>query len=391
MRKEKFWIVLSLALILTGIGLLAIYSAGGKDYLFRQLIWVFISLIAFYLTYRTEKRFLIGLSPFFYLFSLLLLLALLFFQKSPVRRWFTIGPFSFQPSELTKVFVILFLARILSQKRKFSFSFPSLLFPIFIIALPLLLIFIQPDLGSAFSLLSPFALILYFKGLRPYELVLLFSPLFSFLFGLSFLTWVIYFFALAFFLLRRANLAQFFLALGLNSLIGLTTPVFFNNLKDYQRERLVVFFSPSLDLKGSGWSAFQSKVAIGSGMVFGRGYLKGKMARLEFIPNRHTDFIFTTIGEEFGLLGGLVLLTIFLLFLYHLLNLNRGLHDEIGQLVIAGATGFFLYHIVVNLGMVLGVLPVTGLTLPFISYGGSSLFANFLLLGLVLNFALREE
>jgi rod shape determining protein RodA len=161
-------------------------------------------------------------------------------------------------------------------------------------------------------------------------------------------------------------------------------------LKDYQRARLLSFLSSSLDYKGAGWSSFQSKVAIGSGLLLGKGYLRGKMARLEFIPNRHTDFIFATIGEEFGFIGGAILILLFLYFIYHLLSSLRGLRDEAGQLVIAGGTGLFLYHIATNLGMVLGILPVTGITLPFISYGGSSLLANFLLLGIMLNFATKD-
>ncbi len=391
MKRVKFRTVLIPAIVLTGIGLSSIYSAGGWVYFIRQLLWFLLSLLFFYLAYRAEKRILITFSPFLYFLAIFLLLSVLVLNHGPVKRWLNFGPVSIQPAEFAKVFTILFLARILAQKKKFSFSLSSLALPSLLIFLPAFLIFLQPDLGSALSFLAIFAFLLYFKGLRGYEIVLLFSPLFSCLFGLSLTSWVIYFFALALFLYFKSPISQFLSGLGINSFFGLLTPVLFNHLKDYQKARLFSFLSSSLDYKGAGWSAFQSKVAIGSGLLFGKGYLKGKMARLEFIPNRHTDFIFTTIGEEFGLLGGTILIGIFLYFIYNLLHLIRGLRDESAQLVIAGGVGLFFFHMVVNLGMVLGLLPVTGITLPFISYGGSSLFANFLLLGIILNFALKED
>ncbi len=391
MRRTRFRTIFLLALLLTGIGLLAIYSASGRTYLFRQLLWLLIALPIFFFAYRTEKRILISLSPLLYILSILLLLITLLLNQGEVKRWITIGQLSLQPSELAKVFTILFLARVVKDKKKFSFSFSSLFTPALIILLPFSLVLTQPDLGSSLSFFAIFAAVLYFKGIRPFEIFLLFSPLFSLLFGLSFISWIIYFSFLCLILYLKANLSQFLISLGINSLFGLFTPLFFKCLKDYQKARILGFLSPSFDTKGIGWSTFQSKVAIGSGLLFGKGYLKGKMARLEFIPNRHTDFIFTTIGEEFGLFGSLILISLFLFFIHNLLQLIRLIRDETTLLIIAGALGLFLYHITVNISMVLGILPVTGITLPFISYGGSSLLANFILLGLVLNFATREE
>jgi len=390
MRTLRFRIILILALILSLFGLISIYSAGGGVYFRKQLLWFLISLGGFWLAYRTEKRLFLTLSPIFYIIGLLLLIFTLSLNRGDVKRWLSFGSVSIQPAEFAKVTTILFLAWTLAGKKKFFFSFSSLFLPILLVLLPSFLIFIQPDLGSSLSLLAILALILYFKGLKGYEIVLLFSPLFSCLLGLSFTGWVIYFFALALFLYFRSSIVQFLSGLGVNSLFGLLTPVILNSLKDYQRARLLSFLSSSLDYKGAGWSSFQSKVAIGSGLLLGKGYLRGKMARLEFIPNRHTDFIFATIGEEFGFIGGAILILLFLYFIYHLLSSLRGLRDEAGQLVIAGGTGLFLYHIATNLGMVLGILPVTGITLPFISYGGSSLLANFLLLGIMLNFATKD-
>ncbi len=391
MRSTRFKTILALAVLLTGIGLLAIYSAAGKIYLFKQSLWFAISLLAFYFAYRAEKRILVTIAPVFYILSLLSLLAVIALNSGDVKRWITLGPVSIQPSEFAKVATILFLARMVSLKKRFSFSFSSLFIPTIVILIPFFLILIQPDLGSSLSFLFLFAVILYFKGLAAYEIVLLFSPLFSFAFGLSFISWIVYFSALGIFLFLKARGSQFLLGLVINSLFGLSTPIIFAHLRDYQKARIASFFSSSLDQKGIGWSAFQSKVAIGSGLLFGKGFLKGKMARLEFIPNRHTDFIFTTIGEEFGFFGSLIFLGIFLFFLYHLFALIRLVRDEMRVLIIAGAGGHFLYYIIVNLGMVLGIIPVTGITLPFISYGGSSLLANFIILGILLNFGVRED
>lgn len=396
MRRTRLATILTPAVLLTGIGLLSIYSARGEVYLFRQLFWALVSISFFYLAYRLEKRFLLSISPVLYILSVLLLVAVVVLNPAEVKRWITIarlpggvGPVSIQPAEFAKVAALLFLARIVAQKKRFSFSFSSLFVPTLIVLIPCLLILIQPDLGSSLSLLAIFAVLLYFKGLAPYELLLLFSPLFSCLFGLSLTSFLVYFSALGILLYWKANVRQFLFGLVINFFFGLSTPTLFNLLRDYQKARLESFFSPTKDLWGIGWSAFQSRVAVGSGLLFGKGYLRGKMARLEFIPNRHTDFIFTTIAEEFGLFGSLVLMGIFLFFVYKLLSLIRGMRDETGVLVIGGAVGLFLYHITVNFGMVLGIIPVTGITLPFVSYGGSSLLANFILLGIVLNLGLR--
>ncbi|MEO0102812.1 MAG: FtsW/RodA/SpoVE family cell cycle protein, partial [candidate division WOR-3 bacterium] len=185
MRKQGFKTILILALILTGIGFFSIYSAAGKVYLEKQLIWFFISIAVFWLAYRAEKRVWLTLSPIFYIFVLFLLLSVLVLNRGDVKRWLTFGPVNIQPAEFAKVFTILLLARVLAQKKKFSFSFSSLSLPTLLIFLPSFLVFIQPDLGSALSFLAIFGFLIYFKGLKGYEIVLLFSPLFSCLFGLS--------------------------------------------------------------------------------------------------------------------------------------------------------------------------------------------------------------
>ncbi len=384
--------LLTCTLILIAIGLLAIYSAGGSRYFFKQLIFVPVALAGLIGAIFLSRNIIYGITETLYALTLILLIAVFLFGRGPgARRWFSFDGLSFQPSEFAKIATVLMLAKYISYQRQPKLNFATITAPAIITILPVFLILIEPDLSTALSLLPPFAAMLYWQGLRPLHLLLLFMPAFSFIAGFSLYLWIPFLTILAIILFLRLPIFRALVALAVASVFGLLSPVVFAHLKDYQRARVMSFFAPWLDPHGIGWNAIQSQIAIGSGRVFGKGYLHGTQKRLGFLPNRHTDFIFSSIAEETGLIGSLILLIIFLLLIRQVLLTAYATRDQTGALICVGFSAILTYHIFVNIGMLLGLLPITGITLPFISYGGSSLLASAIMLGLVVNISLRSE
>lgn len=387
---QKGKIILIISLILTFIGFIAIYFTGGKNYLLRQIIFLIVGLILLTSVMRLSLKIVFELSFYWYLFSLGLLILVLFFSKNSAKRWLDLYFFTFQPSEIAKLTYVLFLSYFLANKKKVDFNFNSLFLPVLITLIPTFLVLIEPDLGSAFSFLFIFAVILYFRGFSFSQIFILYSPLFSFIFGFSLITWLIYFFLLIFIAFRKTTIFYGFGVLALNSFFGLLNPIIWHQLKEYQKARIIAFLAPYLDPKGISWSAIQAQIAIGSGRILGKSFSHPPLSRLDFIPNPHTDFIFVTYAEKFGFLGVILLILIYFLLLYQIYQYSFKNSDLKCQLAIAGFGAIFLYHIFVNLGMVSGILPVTGLTLPFISYGGTSLITNLIIIGLILNFVNQD-
>jgi rod shape determining protein RodA len=373
--------------ILTIFGIITIYSAGGMRFALRQIIWLPLATTCLILAYYIPERLLYFIAYPLYFFSILLLILVLIFGSGlGAKRWFDLGFINFQPSELAKIATVLALARFLTARKKFTFRIADLSLPILLALVPLLLIILEPDLGSSLIFLPILGVILYWKGLTLFQVFLLFSPLLSFAFGYNLYTWITYFVVLIIILLIKGNVLQLLVTLGINSLTGLLEPLVWSSLKDYQRARITNFLAPWVDPKGIGWNLIQSQIAIGSGRLFGKGYLSGTQKRLEFLPNRHTDFIFSVIGEEFGFIGCFIILGLFFFLLYRLTIKARYLRDEFTSLCTIGFATIIGYHIIVNTGMLLGLMPITGIALPFLSYGGSSLLFNFIMIGLILNF-----
>jgi rod shape determining protein RodA len=390
MRPKIDWQIISAVALLTLIGLITIYSAGGFRFALRQMIWLPLAIIGLISAYYLSQRLLYSIAyPLFFASLLFLILVLLIGTGVGAKRWFNFGLASFQPSEFAKIALVLALARFLTARKKFAFRLLDLLFPILFVMVPALLILAEPDLGSALIFLPILGVMLYWKGLTFFQVFLLFSPLLSFVFGFNLYTWIGYFLLLFIILYLKGNLFQSIIALSVNSLSGLLEPLVWSHLKDYQKARITNFLAPWLDPRGIGWNLIQSQIAIGSGRIFGKGYLSGTQKRLEFLPNRHTDFIFSVLGEEFGFIGCLIILTIFLFLLYRLLMTARYLRDDFNSLCTIGFTTIIAYHVFVNTGMLLGLVPITGISLPFLSYGGSSLLFNFIMIGLILNFNSR--
>ncbi len=379
-------------LLLACFGLLAVYSAGGAYYFFRQAIFLPIAIAAATGAFFVPRRILYGLAEPLYGLALLMLVAVRIAGTGPgSHRWFVLGPVYLQPSEFAKLVTVLLLAKHLSIKRTIELNFRDLAAPLAIALVPATLVLIEPDLSTAVVFAASLAAMLYWQGMRPLHILLLFMPVLSFAAGFSIFTWIPFFVALAVILIVRSGVWNALAGLGVSAVFGLLSPVLVSHLKDYQRDRIMSFFAPWFDPKGISWNAIQSQIAIGSGRLIGKGFLQGSQKRLGFLPNRHTDFVFSSLGEELGLIGCMVLLGLFLWLLRRMLLAARHSGDSTGALLCVGFAAIIGYHMFVNIGMLLGILPITGITLPFISYGGSSLLLNFIMVGLVLNVVSRPE
>ena len=391
MKRFDHWLVTT-ALLLACLGLLAIYSSGGAYYFLRQLTFLPVAIGAAVAVLFLPRRILYGLAEPLYGLAALLLIAVLFAGTGPgSHRWFVLGPVSIQPSEFAKLATVLMLAKHLSVKRSIRFEFRDLATPLLITIVPALLVLVEPDLSTAFIFAALLAAMLYWQGMRPLHILLLFMPALSFAAGFSLYTWIPFFVVLAVLLLVRSGVTKALIGLAVSAGFGLLSPVVLASLKGYQRARIMSFFAPWFDPHGISWNAIQSQIAIGSGRLIGKGFLLGTQKRLGFLPNRHTDFVFSSIGEEFGLVGCLLLLGLFFWLLRHVLLAARLSDDSTGSLLCVGFAAIIGYQVFVNIGMLLGLLPITGIALPFLSYGGSSLLLNFVMVGLVINVVSRPE
>jgi rod shape determining protein RodA len=384
--------LIAATLLLASFGLLTIYSAGGTYFFLRQLLFVPVAMGAAAAALFIPRRILYGLAEPIYGLAVLMLMAVLVAGTGPgSHRWFVVGPLYIQPSEFAKLATVLLLAKHLSIKRSIGLNFRDLTTPMAVALVPALLVMIEPDLSTSLIFAALLSAMLYWQGMRPLHILLLFSPALSFAAGFSLYTWIPFFVVLAIVLLVRSGLRNALIGLAVSAGFGLLSPVVLSSLKGYQRARIMSFFAPWFDPHGISWNAIQSQIAIGSGRLIGKGFLQGSQKRLGFLPNRHTDFVFSSLGEEFGLLGCLVLLGLFFWLLRRVLLAARQSKDSSGSLLCVGFAAIIGYQMFVNIGMLLGILPITGITLPFMSYGGSSLLLNFLMIGLVLNVVSRPE
>jgi rod shape determining protein RodA len=352
------WWMFCLILAITACGLVALSSAvkfGTTDQqaaLFtRQLVWyaagTVAMVVAFVFNYKSYERW----AHVIYLICLLMLIAVLFYGKyvAGSRRWLVLGPLSIQPSEMVKLAVILVLAKYYARVvRTDGIRMRELITPVILTVIPFLLIVRQPDLGTAMMVaLIAGSITLYIKIERRTLLVLIVSG-------------------------------------------TLMIPMVWSLLKGYQKQRILTFLNPERDPLGAGYHIIQSKIAIGSGMITGKGYFKGSQNTLEFLPEQHTDFIFSVLSEEWGLIGSVLLLTIFLLIILAGLQIAQRSRDPFGTILAVGVTAMISWQVFINIGMVMGLLPVVGVTLPFISYGGSSVITNMAAVGLLLNVSMRR-
>ncbi|MCE5335014.1 MAG: rod shape-determining protein RodA [Desulfobacteraceae bacterium] len=358
---ENFdWSIIWVLFAIISIGLLSIYSAlypqiqarPTSNLFLKQIVWLAIGFTVLCCSLFIDYQKLRSISPWLYGLILLLLLIVLVAGRevNGSKRWLEIAGFQFQPSEFMKVVIVIQLASYFSSQDVSSFpSIQKLVFPVVSVIVPVLLILAEPDLGTAISIMAISATMIFFVGIRWRYLAILFL-----------------------------------------SGLPLILPVWEHVLKPYQKRRVLILLRPDLDPLGAGYHIRQSKIAIGSGMLWGKGFLNGTQNKLHFLPEKHTDFIFSVWAEEWGFVGCAVLLVLFCLLIFLTLRVARRSRDRFGTLIVVGMSALILWQALINIGMVIGVLPVVGITLPFVSYGGSSLITLCLAIGMIENVSMRR-
>lgn len=380
--KRLDWTLLAAVLLLCLYGLLMIHSATRApdasgfappgEFVRKQALWLLIGLAAFILTiffdYEKIARWHIPI----YALTLLLLLLVLKIGRAPTgaASWIALGGFRLQPSEFAKIAVILSLAAFLSSRIGAIHRPRVLLLSLLIPAVPVLLVILQPDFGTALVIIAIWFGSLYLVGARARQLAAVFAC------GLLLFTAMSYLDRLPLERIRPAALGRALAHAG---------------LKDYQKRRLTIFLNPQADPLGAGYHIIQSRLSIGSGQLLGRGLFHGTQSRLRFIPERHTDFIFSVVGEELGLVGALAMLLLYFFIFWRGLRIALRSRDHLGSLLAAGAISMLIFHAIINLGMSVGLMPVTGLPLPFVSYGGSNLLTSSIAFALLQNVHMRRQ
>ncbi len=349
------WLLALAVLALCAVSLGLVYSAtlGGplSPLAKKQLIYVALGLAAMIITLAVDYHTLASLSYLFYAASLVLLVYLLFFGRAiaNTRGWLELGPVNFQPAEMTKITTLLALSSYLSRHRFSSLTPGNMAAILLIVGLPVVLIARQPDLGTALTFMPLVVVAAFLGGIRIRTiLILVMIPI---------------------------------LALPL---------LWTHYLVDYQKERVLTFLDPARDPKGAGYQVLQSRIAVGSGGLIGKGFLEGTQGQLKFLPAQHTDFIFALLAEERGFLGSLVVLSLYFIVIYRCIAIARAARDLLGVYLAMGMMALFACQVLINIGVVLGLMPTTGVPLPLMSYGGSSMITTLAGFGLVLNVWMRR-
>lgn len=354
--RDLDWLMMMLVLALCALGVLQVFSATQESKFenvwWRQVVYIAAGLVLMWLICNVDYHTLLGQVPWLYALTVLLLLFLVTYGNSllGVRRWIPLFfGFSFQVSEFGKVVIVLLVARYLTSLRRETVQNSDIMKLTGLVAVPCALIYLQPDLGTALTYTPILAVGIFLAGLRVRQMA-----------------------AIALFGVMLAGFSYQFL------------------LRDFQRARVVAFLNPDQYRQGKSYQVIQSQIAIGSGQMWGRGVTQGSQTRLRFLPVSHADFIFATYGEEQGFIGVIFALGLYLLLLLQIVQNAQSAPDRAGMYICMGVAALFLFHLLVNVGMVAGMMPVTGIPLPFMSAGGSSTMTTFLLLGLVNNVRLRR-
>ena len=379
--------------LLIAIGLLSIYSAtydsGTSIFFYKQLTFVALGLVIMVLIIFIPEKWIKSYSLTFYIFSIALLIGVLFFGKtvSGTRGWFQFAGISFQPSEFAKITTLLLVSQLLSRKGNDINNLRDLLKVIGIFALPIMLIVLQPDMGSASVLIFLLLAVLFWVG---FDLSLIyfivFIPLIIILSLIGFeyyiIAWI--FFAITYLIFRKGLIRSFVLIAFIFTL-GYFSHNILRILPSNTQDRIETYIYPKKDPLNKGYNVMQSILAVGSGGVYGKGYLKGSQTQLRYIPEQRTDFIFCVPTEEFGFIGGVIVILLFSFFFWRTLKIATGTEDIFYSILSFGIGSIFLYHSIINIGMVVRLVPVMGIPLPFMSYGGTALVINMMMVGLIMN------
>jgi rod shape determining protein RodA len=350
------WLLLALVVIVCGIGIVNLYSAGynrgeGTPLFIKQIYWLAVGLGVMFVTLIYDYRHLEKLSYPIYILTILLLVAVMFGGKvvAGSRRWLPMGPFSFQPAELAKIAIILVLATYFSRRPRLAdMRLKDLIVPMVLVLIPVGLIIKQPDLGSGILVALVAVSLILFVGVQWRTLV------------------------------------------GCALTMILLSPLTWHFLKDYQQQRVLTFLDPGKDPLGAGYHILQSMIAVGSGQFWGKGFLHGTQSQLYFLPEQHTDFVFSVFAEEWGFVGSALLLLLYMALAFWGLRVAWDCKDRFGHLLALGVTALIFWQVFINLCMVTGFLPVVGIPLPLFSYGGSSLITTWLGVGFLLNIRMRR-
>ena len=352
------WGILVCTLLLIGIGLIALFSStqnSNYDELKKQIIWLAISVPIMIIIILVDYEFFNKISPVIYALSILMLIAVLFTEPiNGATSWFSIGPFTLQPSEFAKIAIVLFLAYImvkLQKKDKEEINkFWKLCVVLIAVAVPVLLIIKQPDYGTALAFIS--ALI---------------------------------------FMLFAAGISKRYIFISILLIVILVPTAYFFILPEHAKTRIDVFLNPNIDPGGAGYNIIQSKLAIGAGEAFGMGILKGNQTQLGYLYPKTTDFIFAVIGEEMGFVVAGTVILLYIILISKAVHVAKTAKNDLGSYTAMGIAGIFFFHMVENIGMTMGLMPITGIPLPFVSYGGSSLLTNLILIAILLNISGRRQ
>src|ERR1043166_3928439 len=353
--KDFDWSLLAAALLLSLISIVEIYSATmaqpSESFFLRQLAWVVVGVVVLFLVSAIDYHVISEHIPWLYVLAVgaLLYTLVLGHRVSGSKSWVSLGKITIQPSELIKMVVVVALARYFAELRSSRYmTLTQIVKACVICFVPMGLVALQPDLGTSLTFLPPIAVGLFIRGVRPAALISL--------------------------------MVGFVLVLPVSWLV----------LKPYQKERILTFLDPERDPLGKGYQVTQSKIAIGSGGLLGKGVFNGSQNRLGFLPTRHTDFIFSVVGEELGFVGVMLTLGLLGFIIFRSIYNAQTARDNLGLFIAMGVAGIYFFHLIVNVGMVIGLMPTTGIPLPFLSYGGASVLTAFIALGLVVNVRRRR-
>jgi rod shape determining protein RodA len=400
--RELFdWQLALAAAALVAIGIAGIWSATGQQMTdgthgpaVAQAVWAGVALLGAAVAIGLPVRFWYGMAYVLYVVCVagLVLTALFGSRGMGAERWLVVGPLRVQVSEIGKIGLILALGRYLSGRKVSVTSVGHLMVVVGLVVVPVALVRVQPDLGTAMVYLAIAIPVAYWGGLKNLHLFLILTPIVNAV--CAFAGWVPWaFFFLAFvasLVLMRPSLPWIATLVLINLAVAIVTPTVIDGLRSFQRRRIETFFSPEKDPLGAGYQIIQSKVAIGSGGMWGKGYQQGSQTQLAFLPETHTDFIFAVLGEEFGFVGAMVVLGLLLLVIWRTMTTALIVDNRFASFVCIGVASMLAFHCIVNIGMTVGLMPVTGLPLPLVSYGGSALTSHMFALGLVLGFGLRR-
>ena len=381
------------------LGLMSLYSISilqeenSSNAFAKQILFLGPAIILMFIMTVLSKRFIHKYIYFFYCLIILFVSIPFFGQETAgTYRWINFGfSFGLQPSEIAKWIIVITLAKYLSDNNLQVHKFSSNIIPFFIAIIPTVIVLNQPDLGTAFVMMVPVIPMLYWVGARPYHLFLIIAPLLSIITAFNVIVFALWSTIVGIIIFRSMDklwtgVTIFFF----NVFLGLMFPILWNFLRPFQKNRILTFFNPEIDPLGAGYHIIQSKTALGSGGLIGKGLGEGTQSQLKFLPVQESDFVVSVIGEELGMISLVIMLLLFALLIVKMINLSYSAPDRFSGLIIIGIASIFLSHVFINCSMATGLIPVKGLPLPFISYGGSFFLSSFMMVGLVLNFGRTE-